>query len=342
MKDIINFRGEIWAISQTLMQYSLSIRVGYPNYAVNKNAFIGVKESINQRAWQVLIMEDFEDDHIFFNLLSQLAENFVLFSQIDVMASKWLLEKNSVTPQNLRRKFNSEVHLAAIDDIVDKGVVFPPWLEDPVYQEYLLQVLPIIEKILRTLETIEDEILLIPKNNRNDVVLLSYEWQLRQKLKFLHLVMQKGVKQALLDILEIKQAERNPNGWITEDFNQRIADKIDIAAASDPESAIRILKSAFRLKPKTVQACRLYFDLAINYENLEKWEEAIQAYTKMLEVAPLNGIGLFYRAKILHRLGRDENARRDLEQALALPALHIYVLDERQKREAETLCRELS
>lgn len=342
MKDITNFRGEIWAISQTLLQYSLSIRVGYPNYAVNKNAFVGVKESINQRARQALIKEDFEEEHIFFYLLNQLAEDFDLFSRIDIQAGKWLLERNPVTSKDLWEKFNSEVHLAEIDEMVQKGVVFPTWLEDPVYQGYLSQVVPIIEKILNTIETIEDEILLSPKNNRNEAVLLSYEWQLRQKVKFLHLVMQKGIQQALPDILEIKQAERNPLSWMTEGFNQRIDDKIDEATASDPEAAIRILKSAFRLKPKTVQACRLYYDLAMNYENLARWEEAIDAYTKMNEVAPPNGVGLFYRAKILHQLGRDAEAKRDLEQALSLPPLHIYVLDEKQKMEAEELLIELS
>jgi tetratricopeptide (TPR) repeat protein len=78
------------------------------------------------------------------------------------------------------------------------------------------------------------------------------------------------------------------------------------------------------------------------YENLERMEEAIDAYTKMIEVAPPNGVGLFYRGMILHQLGRDAEAKRDLEQDLSLPPLHIYVLDEKQKKEAENLLLELS
>jgi tetratricopeptide (TPR) repeat protein len=336
MKNLTDFRGDIWSISQTILQYSLAIRVGYPNYAVNKNAFVGFEEEIDQRARQLLIKEDFEDDHIFFFLLNQLAEYFDVFSRIDIQAGNWLLQRNQVAPKELWKKFKSEVHLAAIDEIIQKGVVLPNWLEDPEYQEYLLQAIPILERILNTVETIEDQILLFPKNNQNETVLLSYEWELRQKLKFLHLVMLKGIEQALPDILEIKQTERNPLGWITEDFSQRIDDKIDEAAATDPEEAIRILKSVFRLKPKTVQACSLYYDLAMNYENLERWEEAIDAYTKMNEVAPPNGVSLFYRAQILHHLGRDAEAKMDLEQALSLPPLHIYVLDEEQKKKLKT------
>jgi len=342
MKDITNFRGEIWSISQTLIQYSLSIRTGYPNSAVNKNAFVGVKESINQRAQQALKKEDFEDNHIFFFLLNQLAEYFDLFSRIDIQAGNWLLRQNQVTPKDLWKKFEFEIHLAAIDEMIQKGVVLPNWLEDPEYQEYILQVVPYIEQILDTVEAIEDQILLFPQHNRNKVVLLSYEWELRQKLKFLHLIMQKGIQQALPDILKIRQTESNPLGWITEGFNQRIDDKIDEAAASDSEDAIRILKGAFRLNPKTVQACRLYYDLAKNYENIERWEEAIDAYKKMNEVAPPNGVGLYYRAKILHQLRRIAEAKRDLEQALSLPPWHIFVLDEKQKKEAENLLLELS
>jgi hypothetical protein len=88
MKDLTNFRGDIWTISQTIIQYSLSIRVGYPIYAVNKNAFVGVIEYINQGAKQALINENFDDEHIFFSLLNQLVEDFEVFIRINIQAGK--------------------------------------------------------------------------------------------------------------------------------------------------------------------------------------------------------------------------------------------------------------
>jgi tetratricopeptide (TPR) repeat protein len=311
-------------------------------YAVNKNAFVGFKEFIKQDVWQLLIKAGFEDQDIFFSLLNQLAEDLDTFSRIDIQAGNWVLQQNRITPKDVLKRFTSEIHLAVMEDVIRKEVVFPSWLEEPEYQKYILQAVPVIEKVLNSLEAVEDHIQAFPQNNQNIAVILSNEWELKQNIKFLRIIIQKGVPQALPEILEIMQTEKNPLGWMIGGFNQRIDDKIDEAAASEPEEAVRILKSAFRLKPKTVQACSLYYNQAMNYENLEKWEEAVEAYKKMNEVAPPNGVGLLYRAKILHQLGRDAEAKNDLEQALALPPLHIYVLDQLQRKEAQDLLLELS
>jgi uncharacterized membrane protein len=88
-------------------------------------------------------------------------------------------------------------------NVIQKGVVLPTWLEEPEYQEFLLQAIPIIEKILNTVEAIENQIQLAPENNRKDTVLLAYEWELRQQIIFLHLMIQKGYNKPYQILLKL-------------------------------------------------------------------------------------------------------------------------------------------
>lgn len=340
MRDVTSFRWDVWTYFLTLSQNFLSIFSGYPNSAVN-NPYKSHMEGYTKILRQDLIREDFEDNHIFYILLDELYGNLEDFGRLDMYMGDWLLQQNLVTSKELVTRYDFEIHRGIFDKMAQKGVIFPGWLEASEYQEYLLQATPIIQNILKTIEIFEDQILVFPKSGKNETVILSNEWELRQRIKFFRWIAQKGIRNTFPDILETLQAEKNPLGWIKEDFSQRISDKIDEANASDPKEAIRILRSAIRLKPVPVQACTLYYSLAMRYEDLEKWEEAIEAYTKMLEVAPPNAVGMFNRAKIFHRLGRDEEAKQDLEEAISLPPLHIYVLSEEDRQEAQNLLNEI-
>jgi tetratricopeptide (TPR) repeat protein len=344
MKDITEFRWNVRIFFEMLSVYIISGLAGYPDHALNKS-FYREMAFLDQRMLQVLIAEDFEVNHSLLILVNELKGYLEDFDRTDARMGEWLLKKNRISTKELWKRWHVEIHFGIFDEMVKKGAIYPDWLEEPAYQEYLQQAILIIEKILNIFEAIENQILVLRTIKKNEAVILSFESRIRQKTKFFRWIMQKGIRQAFPEILTAIQTEKDPLGWLTEGFNQRIDDMIDESAALsaiNPKAAIRVLEKAFQLKPKTSQACQLYFSLAMNYEELEKWEEAIDAYSKMLEVAPPNGVGLFYRARIFHQLGRDAEAKRDLEQALSLPPLHIYVLDEKQTIEAKKLLFELS
>lgn len=342
MYDVNSVRGNMPHFFRDFLAYAVSIFSGYPNRAIKKpaNRLTGF---IKPYLIQLLCSEGFNDEHILLQLGNRLVLDLDNFYAIDDVTGYWLLEKTGTASSDLFVRCRKEIQCGILDNMIEKGATFPNWLEDQVYQEYLEKAIQIVEQTLRDIEIFEDQLLAFRKVDDEEGPLLSYEWEMRQNIKYLRWIMQKGIRQAFPEIIQNKREEQNPLGWITVRRSQRIKDKIDKANSFfDHKKAVKLLKSALQLKPQPIEACNLYYNIAMQYEELENWEEAIEAYTQMLTVVPPNAVGLLYRAKIYHHLGRDIEARKDLEEALSLPPLHLYVFDNEMKREAQSFLCDLS
>jgi tetratricopeptide (TPR) repeat protein len=338
----------IWVIENSVFDFfnvffadTISILSGYPKMACNQPLRIKnkiIENSMKGFLHEELFQKNDWETKIVIRIINYLRE----IDLIDIEMSTWVLNKSGYSNHELVTQFKQNIYFGNINMMVTKAVTLPYWLLDSDFQELMIKFSNKIEEIIELIEAFEKMANQEKTRNiGNQIITLSREWRLVQNIRLLRCIMQKGIQKALSEDVEEILDERNPYEWLTDGFNQRIDDLIDKSRTLAPQSSIKILHSAFRYKPRTIQSCSLFFELAINYEKLQKWDEAIDAYTQMLYVAPPNGIGLFYRAKIFIKLNRFSEAKKDLETALLLPNNHIYILSEEQKNEIRTLLQKM-
>lgn len=338
MKNIDVIQNSVFDFFNIFFVECIAILSGYPNKACQQP--LEIKNSMIENSMKgYLIEENFQKNDwetIFINEIMNIMHEIDL---IDIVMSTWVMDKTGHTTQELFTQYKQNIHCGKINEMMTKESTFPVWLIESDFQELILIMTKKIEKIIDLIEIFEERAIQVNNNILNRAITLSRDWKLKQNIKLLRCIIEKGIKKALLENVEVILNEKNPYEWLYDGFSQKVDDLIDKSRTLEPKMSIKLLHSAFRFKPKTVQSCTLFYELANNYEELQKWEEAIESYTQMLSVAPPNGIGLMNRAKIYLKQNRYAEAKNDLEDALKLPNIHLYLLREEDKEEIQKLLK---
>jgi len=341
MKDIFEFRMQIPAIFDRLSYYFLRIECGYPNGAINK-PISRIIDSI------VIVLKEVENtsDDKNIQLVSNFRKDlFYILDEIRVIddeMSNWLENKSKIRKKELFTKCKKDVFLGNLDEIVNYGVIIPNWKNEDEYIYFLKKTNILITSMLQKFSNCLSVLILLCENLDNNGALLSREWEMKKRITYFQWIILKGINLAIVDIRKDKIVNINPFEWMNEVKDQRVFNIIDKAESySDLNKTISLLEHAFVYKPCKTQACTLYYLLGKNYEDLGKWEDAINAFSKMLLVAPPNPVGLYHRAKLYYKNRFLSEAKKDLEIALSLPEYHLYLLTEEEKREAMKLIHEI-
>lgn len=85
--------------------------------------------------------------------------------------------------------------------------------------------------------------------------------------------------------------------------------------AGKMKRAVKLLKEAIKRNPKSPL---LYFQLGLGYAYSEKFEKAVDQFTKALEIVPRFPRALDARGNCLEKLGRQDEAQADFEKSLAI------------------------
>jgi tetratricopeptide (TPR) repeat protein len=318
---------------------SVSLLCGYPNYSMNPDIVEGFIPFL-ETDFRDRILEgqsQFKTKPIkdTINMITECTE----FIDLDAKASEWVLKQYKGNPDKLLKECIQNISHGRLSEMIEKGEIFlPKWFENPEYQALINKPKEIVLRLLESIEKLQ--ISLIQADTRyeeGDGILLPYEWRVRQEIKYIRWIIKQGIQSAFPEIIANSQQEKNPFGWMVEKSSQRVYSIVDKSFSKSGEEAQKLLQKALSCKPSTAQACNIYYLLGMGYEDLGENEKAIEAYSNMLSVAPPNGIGLFYRGRILFQLGRYKEARRDFETALNLGQDHIYLLNENDKREITVL-----
>lgn len=336
MKEYFNqIRFLLINVFSDISSYSVSLLSGYPNYSINPDRVKGFIPYLETHFRDRILegQSQFKTEPIkdTINLITECTK----LMGIDEEASKWVIKQYKGNPDKLLKECIGNISIGILSDMIEKGEIYmPKWFDNPEYQKYINMAKEIIPNMLESVEKIQ--ISLIQADTRyeeGDGFLLPYEWGVRQEIKYIRWIINQGIQSAFPEIIANSQQEKNPFGWMIEKSSQRVNSIVDKSFSKSGEEAIKLLLKALSSKPSTAQACNIYYLLGMGYEDLGENEKAIEAYSNMLSVAPPNGIGLFYRGRILFRLGRYAEARRDFETAMGLGQDHIYLLSENDKRD---------
>lgn len=340
MNDISELRGRIDSLFLPIEWRIISFLSGYPNFAIGKDVN-SITDVIENDLKKSIDCNQDSQYHQVVLLLSRIQNQIQEFYTIDKQAGEWVLLSTKRSQRELFKQCKNEVQVGILEKMIEADLKYPEWLDLPNYQKFIYLGIPVFKEYLQCFKDLGELILHIRKIGSFEGLFLSNEWVIGQDIECLQLIFRDGIKAAIPEIIQKKKSEANPLAWMQEQFSQRVDDMLDESQSYQVEKAIWILKDAFRYKPNSIQQCQLYYQLACNYEDREMWNEAIDSYTQMLSVAPPNGVGLFFRAKIKHLLGKNIEAKMDLEQALSLSPLHVFILDEYQRRDAKKLLDEI-
>jgi tetratricopeptide (TPR) repeat protein len=103
-----------------------------------------------------------------------------------------------------------------------------------------------------------------------------------------------------------------------DDFSQEADDLIDATVEDpDPASAVKRMEEPIGRGFPKAQAAVAYQVLGTRYEDMGDMQKAIESYTKSLEIDRSNPLVLFWRGELLFHMGKRNEARADLMEALA-------------------------
>jgi len=109
-------------------------------------------------------------------------------------------------------------------------------------------------------------------------------------------------------------------------FDQRADDLIDMADEAEATQAIALLTEALKyVGSSRYMAYKAHFGLGMRYQELNKHQQAVDEFTKAIEILEPNALILLWRGESFIALGDFDLARKDIEEAVVYPdeeALH--------------------
>jgi tetratricopeptide (TPR) repeat protein len=121
--------------------------------------------------------------------------------------------------------------------------------------------------------------------------------------------------------------------------DQRAKDLIDQAEGEfNLHRAIKLLVEALEYGDTGIQASKAHLGLGMRYEELNEYDKAIEHYTKAMDALEPFSRVLYWRGRLYYEQGQWDEARKDLEQALAFPSGEM--LDSFEREEAKELLTE--
>ena len=101
-------------------------------------------------------------------------------------------------------------------------------------------------------------------------------------------------------------------------FSQEVIDLINKTVEDiNPSRAVKRMEEAIKRGLPEAQAATAYMVLGTRYEDLGQPNEAINCYSKSIQLLVNNPMVYFWRGELLFQKGQREEARADLEKALS-------------------------
>jgi tetratricopeptide (TPR) repeat protein len=115
-------------------------------------------------------------------------------------------------------------------------------------------------------------------------------------------------------------SESSPDDLQALTGNQKVQDKIE--ASRDDPSHKRVINKLNRIlkdNPTKSQSGQIYMELGFRYSELGEISQAIENYTKSIDLAKLpNAFVYFWRGELYYREKEWDKAVKDFEQAITL------------------------
>jgi tetratricopeptide (TPR) repeat protein len=105
---------------------------------------------------------------------------------------------------------------------------------------------------------------------------------------------------------------------IPKDYSQEVSDLIDATVEDfNPSRALKRMEEAIKRGLPESQAADAYMVLGTRYEDLNQIDQAIESYSKAIQLHVNNPIVYYWRGELLFQQGQYKEARVDLETALS-------------------------